>query len=522
MKKERQHPYVLTIIHKRILLPLFGLLLVLLASPAWSMTPAEWLKAQPKPSFRAGHTLPPLTRFGWALDFDTRVELAENWGYCLEFGGADAKIVDRVLAHPEDPGAKCIALVAKDPKKYKLAVVCTRELPKNDAVPPETWTRNAEGKLLNGQAKSLDGTTWTPGMDLVYSPEAPDSVWEEAGRLRAEPLRRIRQKCPIAIVLNGGEYGLSVPGWAKKVWQQDPAIVKAKGDKSWADYASQHKGHAELLIANAVRKAVPDRLLYIYYTTSGGELRNHISGVENWGSAYEDMKAVSDLASSQAYYKHYNSGWTGDNDSLSQILNARTREIALGQPLSYNWLCGGWPHDKEQQDNSTVSDIATYTGFLKCFYTAGMVGGNAGYYAYPVTMGVRGFDAKFPASEPPNWLRQMVALARVHALFSHLEQYLRQGDLLPGPNRHAWSKDLPAHEFPTGDANLRVLARKLKHKPQWLVTAWAADGQDRDARVNVPGPGELTLHARGCGSVYRVALADGQATAELVDGQDAN
>ncbi len=217
------------------------------------------------------------------------------------------------------------------------------ELPKNDAVPPETWTRNAEGKLLNGQAKSLDGTTWTPGMDLVYSPEAPDSVWEEAGRLRAEPLRRIRQKCPIAIVLNGGEYGLSVPGWAKKVWQQDPAILKAKGDKSWADYASQHKGHAELLIANAVRKAVPDRLLYIYYTTSGGELRNHISGVENWGFAYEDMKAVSDLASSQAYYKHYNSGWTGDNDSLSQILNARAREIALGQPLSYNWLCGGWP-----------------------------------------------------------------------------------------------------------------------------------------------------------------------------------
>jgi hypothetical protein len=81
---------------------------------------------------------------------------------------------------------------------------------------------------------------------------------------------------------------------------------------------------------------------------------------------------------------------------------------------------------------------------------------------------------------------------------------------------------LPAYEFPTGDATLRVLARKLKQKPQWLVTAWAADGRDRDVTVNVPGPGELTLHARGCGSVYRVALADGQATAELVAGQDAN
>jgi hypothetical protein len=51
------------------------------------LTPAAWLASQPKPQFLAGHTLLPLTRFGWTLPFEARVELAEHWGYALEFGG---------------------------------------------------------------------------------------------------------------------------------------------------------------------------------------------------------------------------------------------------------------------------------------------------------------------------------------------------------------------------------------------------------------------------------------------------
>jgi len=357
-------------------------------------------------------------------------------------------------------------------------------------------------------------------MDLVYSPAAPDRVWEEAGRLRAEPLARIREKCPIAIVLNGGEYGLGVLGFAKKAWEQDPAIVRAKGANSWADYASERKACSELLIANAVRRAVPDRQLYIYYTTSGGEHRNRWGGWKDWGPCFEDIKPVSDLASSQMYYKFGNNGWIFRNaygDALTQSLNARGREIACGQPLSYNWLSGGWPQDKGQTNLTTVSDIGTYKGFLKCFYTAGMVGGNAGYYTYPPG----GFSKKCAADQPPNWLLQMTALAQVHAMFSHLERYLRHGDLLPGPDRHVWSKDLPAYEFPTGDKGLRVLARKIagkKHwllsawdkQPQWLLAAWAADGKDREIKVNIPELGEVTLLAGASGIVYEATLKDGR------------
>ena len=107
--------------------------------PAALIAPADWLKQQPKPVFKEGHTLPPLTRYGWSLDFDTRVEFAEHWGYCLEFapGYLSDAVLDRVLNNPKDPEAKVLALAIKDPKTYKLAVICSREMPPNDKVPPD-------------------------------------------------------------------------------------------------------------------------------------------------------------------------------------------------------------------------------------------------------------------------------------------------------------------------------------------------------------------------------------------------
>jgi hypothetical protein len=66
---------------------LIGLLLstaMILPAP---MGPLADLEAAPKPHFRAGHTLPPLTRWGWTMPYDVRIELNRNWGYALEFGG---------------------------------------------------------------------------------------------------------------------------------------------------------------------------------------------------------------------------------------------------------------------------------------------------------------------------------------------------------------------------------------------------------------------------------------------------
>ena len=75
---------------KHRLLTMTGLIALHGMLPAVSgelIKPAEYLAAQEAPDFREGHTLPPLTRYGWTLAFDARVELARRWGYALEFGG---------------------------------------------------------------------------------------------------------------------------------------------------------------------------------------------------------------------------------------------------------------------------------------------------------------------------------------------------------------------------------------------------------------------------------------------------
>ena len=457
------------------------------------------LRAAPKPRFKEGHALPPLTRWGWHLPFGVRVELAERWGYALEMGEANERLVAQ-LDDPDSIPAKLCALTASDPKRYPLSVLTYRaptDKQFRETLPPETWCRDADGKPIEGPGHAL------------WSPEAPDAVFQKAGALAAEPLRKIQERAPIAVILNGGEYALTVYGHARKVWELDPRILKAKGEKPWYDYISERKAHQESIITEAVRDACPKRTLYIYYYTDGCPHRNRYGGWWTWAWDYKQMQVVSDLPSGSNYFRHFNSGWTGNNDMLTQTLNSVAQQIAEGDPLSYNFVCGGWTRKSPETD---FSDDAHYMGYLKCYYTAGMVGGVAGYFAYP-----KGGFASYEGDEPPSWLTQMTVLARVHALFSHIEDLLREGDLLPGPDRHRWSKDLPACELPTGDPDARVLARKHRQRDEWLVTAWAAGGDDREVAVSIPPLGEVRLQARACGSVYRAVLADGRPSLTLVD-----
>ncbi len=142
-----------------------------------------------------------------------------------------------------------------------------------------------------------------------------------------------------------------------------------------------------------------------------------------------------------------------------------------------------------------------------------MIGGCAGYFSFPKG----GFSAKFAENKPPHWLMQMVVLARVHALFSHFEPFLREGRLLPGPTQHQYATDQPAYEFPTGEPGLRVLARKMPSKPQWLLTAWASDGVERDGTVQIPELGAVTIHGRAVGSVYTAEIHDSKPALARVD-----
>lgn len=459
-----------------------------------SIEPAQYLKLLSAPSFKSGHTLPPLAGFGWGLPFEGRVELADRWGYTLAWGSyATAAGVAQAIANPQSVEAKMMALAAAEPKHYFLAVILSRDLPTEIE---GAWLHNDRGELIDGKQ--------------IWSPEATTAALQAATKLRAAPLAQIRKKAPIAVVLNGGEYGLGVLGAVQSSCERDPKVMAAKGNRDWFDYLSERKAYQESFISKAVRQILPDRQMYVYYPTDSNPHRGRYGGWQRWCYDYKYMRKISDRPSSSTYFKEFNTGWTGNMDILTEVLNSVGQQIKFGDPLSYNWVCSGWVRG----DKSPIfGEIDRYIGFLKCYYMAGNIGSIAGYFDSPTG----GFEAAFNADRPPNWLLQIVALSRVHALFSHLEDYLRQGDLLPGPMKHLWSKDTPAYEFPVQDPDLRVLVRKHRRQASWSIVAWAASGNSRQASVEIPQLGRVDLTARPTGSVYTAKLVGDRAKLNWVD-----
>jgi len=478
--------------------------------------PLDWLKAQKPPDFPKVKTLAPLTRWGWELPFDVAKELAARWGYAVEFSGYVSKdVASEALAKPESRNGQCLALVTSDPKRYKLGVLLDREFPKE--MPPEAYLRDVQGNFILDDQKNK-----------ILSPEMPVKVLREAGQLSAVGLAKLRTRCPIAIIQNGGEYGLNVLGFVQKYFEQDPRVAAARGKMSWYAYLSRQKAREQKIIADAVRSAAPDREYYVFYTCGGGTHRRGTreSFQDNWGWDYAQMRAAADIATNEYYYHDFNTGWIGKDDMLTQALGARGYELQFGMKNSYDYLCSGYKQDEKAPtppfwdatapiDNNATAfgDLRLYEGFLKCLYAEGMIGGVAGYFSYPKG----GFDAAFAPDRPPQFLVQMVILSRVHALFSQQASFLRQGDLLPGPNKHVYATDQPAYEFPTGHSTRRVLVRKMPNQRKWLITAWASDGVDGPATVLIPELGHLTLQARAIGSVYTATLVGGKAVVRQID-----
>jgi hypothetical protein len=486
------------------------------AAEGVKVAPIDWLKAQTAPESAAGSTLPPLTRWGWSMSFDVAKELADRWGYAVEFSGyVSDKVAEEAIANPDGRNGRCLALVAGNPAKYKLGVLLDREFPKE--MPPEAYLRDQSGNFIPEQSNPRS-----------LSPEIPEDCLKQAGQLSAAGLARLHARCPIAVIQNGGEYGLNVLGWVQKYWEQDPKVLAAKGDMSWYRYVSRRKAREQKAVAEAVRAATPDRLLYVFYTCGGGTHRHGTLETyqDHWGWDYAEMRACADIATNEYYYHDFNSGWIGKDDMLSQALAAKGYELRFGVKNSYDYLCAGYKQSADaamapvwdataalDNDAKAFGDLRLYEGFLKCLYTEGMIGGVAGYFSFPKG----GFDTPFSPDKPPQYLAQMVILGRVHALFSHHEAFLRQGDLLPGPNMHAKVTDQPAYEFPSGHANRRVLARKMPNEPKWLITAWASDGVEGPATVEIPGLAAVTLQARSIGSVYTATLQDGKPVLQQAD-----
>ena len=435
-------------------------------------------KAQ-APSFKPGHTLPPLTRWAWPLDVDLQKELAERWGYALQI---ELSPTGRELERANAREAQLVALAAREPDRYPLAVACNRPWLEDPAfkaaINDDAYTRDAHGSKLSS-----------------FSPVMPDAYYQRAAETMAAGLARVQAKAPIRVVLNGGEHGLGVPGNATRGaknlanWSADPAVTAARGQTPWPQWYSARRAHYEGIVSKAAREAAP-KALYLYYPMTADPMRG-LSDF-HWQWTLGDWKDLRTLVSYPSASLYYNTDqlWATKYDLLTQALDATAYQIASGDRHSYPFVSGGWVP-------ATISDDARYIGFLKSLYTAGALGAVAGYFDPKIRYNAdQGRDC-------PAWVRQLMDLGQVHAAFTWLEDDLRNGDLLPGTERHRWSKDLPAYECVTGDPAVRVLARKHRAKDQWLISAWAADGPNRNVTVTIPDLGKVTLPARTAGSLYR-------------------
>lgn len=485
-----------------------------------TIKPHQYLAAQTKPVFKAGHTLPLLTRWGWALSTNANIELANNWGYALEFGDYCTPTAAAKVTEEGTHQYTMAQIVNSDPTRYKLAVIVNRNFP--TPIPDDFYCTNASGEVVltlsNGHVDMVSGTI------KRVSPEAPDSYLQAIADYWVGSLTNVNNAVPISILIDGGEYGLDVANRGKYAWALDPRCVATNsyGDLgiTYSRYASDKKAYHLSFMSEAVSAYLPSVSLSYFYNT--GNEQNKLTrfwpgdewwtGIAAWGWNSDVIVTNYTMPSFRHYYDggdfgEFDTGWTNSgttpsstNNILMRALNGVGYCISLGKPLNYSWVNGGYHNNDNPESTAWASEIPRYTGFLKCLYTAGMIGANAGYFEFPTG----GFDASFDESSPPHWLLQIEALSRVHALFSHLENFLRQGDLLPGPYDHYMSgSEQPSYEFTTWDKTEHVIARKLTASNEWLITAWQAYGDPTSVTVTIPTLGSVTVVADADGNVYR-------------------
>ncbi|RCJ23230.1 hypothetical protein A6S26_01340 [Nostoc sp. ATCC 43529] len=500
-------------------------------------TPLDHLKAAPRPVFKKGNTLLPLGQAHCGLSKETYIELANYWGYGLPIQNADLAKVAQA-----NPGR--YHLVAGVGEVYRFYDNYDGRYPELPKLPPNTWLRDTNGKII------LSG-----GRPIV-SPAAPNEAFQIIGDHYGKSIRQLEITAGQAIKLiqNQGESGLWVvlENDPAQLYGQDPQVkadFNNSGLNDWFAYISRNKARQEGALKQKLFSNLQGNPTYSWYQEQYGTERGRWAGWPWYIFKYEQFidsfgkTIVSDYTAPEMYYSFHNSGWTGIDynsavawDALTQALNNISGAISLKQKFTYPWVSMGW----EGYTGQPISSPDTFMGMMKAYYTAGAIGSVGGYFVCGGPLWEALNYNKPIGATTPTLIKQLTIQGHAHALFSHLEEYLRKGDLLPGPNLHPYqssTKVLPAMEFPAEGQTqqvqsrwglvtiptARVLARKISGQDRWLVTAWANVGSDRDIKVKIDNKlGTLTLRARKAGSVYVVKLVNGLVQQTLIDSNAMN
>ena len=490
-------------------------------------TPLDHLLSSNRPTFKAGHTMLPVSQ-AYCGDVAEPVmfDLVKNWGYSAYFKyGIETK-------YPT-----IAQLVRNNPNKYPVEVSFANldaawVYPSGQGEYPawtdDTYVRDAAGKVV---------------LPAKVSPAAPDATFIALGTVLGQRARKVEMTVQqkIALVTNWAENGLENYGDASPdaLYGGDPSVMAAyrASGLNWWQFISQQKARQERLIKEAILAQLANgRPVYSLYGENFGTERGRWFGWRgytlDWSQFFVNgVPQVSDFSSPEMYYKDFNTGWdvNGGRGVIEDAMTKQLRSLggmhSFGQKHSYPWISGGYKY----YDASLISDTDLYIGAMKTLYLAGALGAVSGDFNCNLPIHNNGVVGK----AVPGQITGLMALSHVHALFSHLEPFVRNSEFLTGSGNHAYGEPaLPGMEFSvpsevvTGTwqygtypaQNVRVLARKSATENKWLVSAWAMSGVDRDVDVTIDSKlGKLTLKARRAGAIYLVELVNGATVVKLID-----
>lgn len=533
-------------------------------APTLPTTLLGQIQALPAPVFKPGNTLPPLS-WQYCLwsnpeDLPFETALVEKYGYGYSLHEA-TKVWNDQLDNPASDMAKKVAKNKQDPSRYKLWTTARRPLYVWDwpssAVYKDYLTKDLPSRCP-GCAPGLLTSDSSPPASATFSPAADPHWYDLVGDDAAEGLAVYKARgIPLSVVYDLAETGIDVSAGScfNGHWDKDPAVladIKAFlgkpsappcSSKDWAVYASHRIGRSVQRVTDKIEASLPPGAIYVRFRTEGNMNRERASDWWNWAPWYEDIQGTSMLPNMTAAYggdegphPHWgDSSWDPKTDMVTGSLASIAFQIANGAPLSYNAVSGGWPTAADP----SVSEIDRYMGYLKLLYAAGNLGAVASFWSPGLAQDKAGKWTCSPNAALPEaaalqpGFAQMVALGEVHALFSHFEQFLREGSLLAGPGIHRFTAGLPqASQIPANELNChektkagatvcdrtaRVVARRLDGASEWIVVGFAATGPDQVVSVELPGAGTIQVQCRAAGALHHVTLDKGAPVVKIVD-----
>lgn len=545
-----------------------------------------FVDAQTSPVFRAERNLPPLSVGAFvSMDFNTR--LAEKYRYALHIGDTSQYYADMATSYTSRM-REAIELAAAEPEVYALAIYllgygtfydCDRNV-RILAMYPSIAMHHADGSL------------WTNGDEgcFEYNPTAPAEAWIAfANDARIPQNVQIisdvaeAHGARISVVNDIGEWGIQTATIGPAFWDDDTWRMWMLSSAFWDDASvraawgtmpdpgpwgepvierayegvSLGKAVSQGAVAQLVVAAANPDVLYTHYWAGPAP---HTGRYNEWRQSASDQATLrahhvnhpDDVYSAQMYFGDNNEGglgvnWTTtntqsvgsggeldrDGDHFTHALAAAANGIAAGSPYAYTWVSAKGLHA------ASYADTTELMGYLKTYYALTMIGGPYFSLDLQADVGSGRTEPSYTMTTMPPYMPSMFAMGEVHALYSHLEEFIFDGQVLTNahgdmhPFTH-WIEPFALYEqyaypvgaefrgphdsSPTCDRTVRVVIRKRNGHDEWLVAGWVSEGADREVDVELPAPlGRTTLHFRRGGSVYRLSRSGGTTESWLVD-----